>query len=50
MIRNVFISTVSSHLPTDAAGVPDFAGDPDIGLAAQLRIHNRIHSAVLRLR
>jgi hypothetical protein len=50
VIRNVFISTVSSHLPTDAAGVPDFAGGPDIGLAAQLRIHNRIHSAVLRLR
>jgi hypothetical protein len=49
VIRNVMISSTSSFLPTDAGGVPDFAGGPDLPVSAQMKIHRRIQSAVLRL-
>ena len=50
VIRNVMIGSTSSNLPVDAAGVPDFAGGPDVLTAAQMRIHRRMQSAILRLR
>jgi hypothetical protein len=49
VIRNVFISTTSSFLPTDAHGVPDFAGGPDVPVPLMMRIHRTIHARVLRL-
>ena len=49
VIRNVMITSTSSFLPADAGGVPDFAGGPDLPISAQMKIHRRIHSAVLRL-
>ena len=36
VMRNLFISTTSSYLPTDANRVPDFTGGPDLGQATQL--------------
>ena len=50
VIRNVMITSTSSHLPVDAGGVPDFAGGPDIPASVQMKIQRRIHAAVLRLR
>ena len=51
VIRNVFISTTSSELPSDAnVRAPDHAGDPDISDAALMKIHHAIHAQVLQLR
>ena len=50
VMRNVMVSSGSSHLPVDAGGVPDFAGGPDVSASVQMKIHRRIHAAVLRLR
>ena len=50
VIRNVMITASSSHLPVDTGGVPDFAGGPDIPASVQMKIHRRIHTAVLRMR
>jgi len=50
VIRNVMISSTSSNLPVDANGVPDFAGGPDVPASVQMKIHRRIHAAVVRLR
>ena len=50
VIRNVVISSTSSFLPVDAGGVPDFAGGPDLPALVQMKIHRRMHAAVLRLR
>ena len=47
VMRNVFISTTSSYLPTDANGVPDFAGGPDVRLRVQLKIHRLAHQVIL---
>ena len=49
VIRNIMVSSTSSFLPADAGGVPDFAGGPDLPISAQMKIHRRIQSAVLRL-
>ena len=50
VMRNVMVSSTSSQLPVDAGGVPDFAGGPDVAASVQMKIHRRIHAAVLRLR
>ena len=50
VMRNVMVSSTSSHLPVDAGGVPDFAGGPDVSASVQMKIHRHIHAAVLRLR
>ena len=50
VMRNVFVSSSSSHLPVDAGGIPDFAGGPDVPASVQMKIHRSIHAAVLRLR
>jgi len=50
VMRNAMVSSGSSHLPVDAGGVPDFAGGPDVSASVQMKIHRRIHAAVLRLR
>jgi len=50
VMRNVMVSSTSSHLPVDAGGVPDFASGPDVPASVQMKIHRRIHAAVLRLR
>jgi hypothetical protein len=50
VMRNVFISSQSSFLPTDTKGVPDFRGGPDLGLPVLMKIHRRIHATVLRRR
>jgi len=50
VIRNVFIGSQSSFLPTDTKGIPDFRGGPDVAVAAMMKIHRRIHTSVLRLR
>ena len=47
VMRNLFISTTSSYLPTDANRVPDFTGGPDLGLRVQLKIHRLAHQAIL---
>ena len=47
VIRNVFISSQSSHLPTDTNGIPDFRGGPDIGIPLLMKIHRGIHKIVL---
>ena len=50
VVRNVVVSSTSSHLPVDGNGVPDFAGGPNVSASVQMKIHRRIHTAVLRLR
>ena len=50
VIRNVMISSTSSGRPVVAGGIPDFAGGPDAPAYVQMKIHYRIHAAVLRLR
>jgi len=50
VMRNVMVHSGSSNLPVDANGVPDFAGGPDVPASVQMKIHRRIHAAVLRLR
>ena len=50
VMRNVFISSQSSFLPTDTKGVPDFRGGPDFGIPVLMKIHRRIHATVLRRR
>lgn len=50
VMRNVMVSSTSSHLPVDAGGVPDFAGGPDVPASVQMKLHRSIHAAVLRLR
>lgn len=45
VIRNVIISSTSSFLPTDAGGVPDFAGGHDLPVSVQMKIHRRIQAA-----
>jgi hypothetical protein len=50
VIRNVFISSQSSFLPTDTKGVPDFRGGPDFGIPVLMKIHQRVHATVLRRR
>lgn len=47
VIRNAFISSQSSFLPTDTKGIPDFRGGPDVAVAAMMKIHRRIHATVL---
>ena len=49
VIRNVMVSSTSSHLPVDAHGIPDFAGGPDVPGSVQTKIHRAVHTAVLRL-
>jgi len=50
VIRNVFVSTTSSQLPSDANGFPDGAGGPDISDPALMKIHRAIHAQVVQLR
>jgi hypothetical protein len=47
VIRNVFISSQSSHLPADTNGIPDFRGGPDIGVPLLMKVHRGIHKIVL---
>ena len=49
-MRNVMVVSTSSRLPVDGSGVPDYAGGPDVPASVQMKIHRRIHAAVLRLR
>ena len=50
VMRNVMISSTSSHLPVDTGGVPDFAGGPDVPASVQMKLHRSVHAAVVRLR
>jgi len=47
-MRNVFVSSVSSFLPADINGVPNFAGGPDLPVGVHMRIHRLVHQAVIR--
>jgi hypothetical protein len=47
-MRNVFVSSVSSFLPADVNGVPNFAGGPDLPVGVHMRIHRLVHQAVIR--
>jgi hypothetical protein len=49
-MRNVTVVSTSSQLPVDGSGVPDYAGGPDVSASVQMKIHRRIHAAVLKLR
>ena len=44
LILHVFLS------PITHAAFSDFAGGPDVAASVQMKIHRRIHAAVLRLR
>ena len=48
-MRNVFVSSVSSFLPADVNGVPNFAGGPDLPVGIHMRIHRLVHQAVIRV-
>ena len=49
-MRNVMVVSTSSQLPVDGSGVPDYAGGPDVSAPVQMKIHRRIHAAILKLR
>jgi hypothetical protein len=49
-IRNVMVTSTSSELPPDGNGIPDYAGGPDLPVSVLMKIHRRIHAAVVKLR
>jgi hypothetical protein len=49
VMRNVMVGSTSSQLPPDANGIPDYAGGADVPVSVLMRIHRRIHAAILKL-